>query len=606
MKSVQRFLSLLAVAGVIALAGLNATAARVETDVLTAELPDVRVPAGGSASFAVTLRIKPDHHLMANPASEGLVPTRLAAGQTDFRLEVTYPKGTDHTLIPGTPVIRVYDGEVTLRARLTAPDSAALGPARVPLLLSYQACTPSNCLLPVTVPLELPVEVLPAGAAGPPSGAATPAAGAGAVGAEPPGAGEEVGAEERRLDAAVARGLPWVILVVFLGGLALNLTPCVFPLLPVTMGFFASQGEHRVSRTFPMALVYVLSMAAVFSVLGVASALAGSQIGAFLQSVYGRAAIGLVLAILAASLFGAFEIRVPGRLLARFQGKTGLVGAVLMGGAVGLVAAPCVGPFVSTLVVYVAHTRDVAQGALLFFVLAVGLGTPYLFLGVFTGLINKVPRGGGYLVWFRRVLAFPLLALIVYFVSADLPAWLTWTLYSLIALAGAVYLGIVEGWRRQPWSGRFIVARVAVAMVFTAAAVGAFTLEAMPALGLGGAARGQSIPWQAFEAGDLDAARADGAPAVVYVTARWCSYCKTMDTDVFRDALVAAAARGVRLLKIDVTNGEPAGEAGRLSRQFARAGPPALVFFDARGRQAARRGQVGKDEFIDLLRKLED
>ena len=576
----------------------TARAGRAETDVLAAEWPEVRVAAGGRAALPVTLTISPEYHTMANPAADSLVPTSLAPGPTDFTLTVVYPRGDDYTLIPGMPPIKVYGGTVRLRATLTAPASAAVGPTTVPLVLRYQACSESNCLAPVDVSVRLAVEVLPGGsvvesAAPPPD-------------SEAADLGDAEQAAREQLDEAMARGLPWVLLLVFLGGLALNLTPCVFPLLPVTAGFFASQGEHRVARTLPMALLYVLSLAAVFTLLGMASAFAGSQIGAFLQSIYGRATIAVVLLVLAASLFGAFEIRVPGAFLARFQGKTGWVGAILMGLAVGLVAAPCVAPFVSALVLFVARGGNVGLGALLFFVLAVGLGTPYLFLGVFTGLVNKVPRGGGYLVWVRRVLAFPLLALVVYFLRADLVAvgeWLPGALYAAVALAGAVYLGIIEGWSRQPWSRQFIVARVAVAMVSAGAAVGLVTTEVMPALGVGPAPLGEPLQWRAFRDGDLQAAADQGDPAVLYLTSRTCTYCWAMDRHVFRGRDVVRAAEGVRLLKLKL-DGPLSDEARELKEMYARAGPPGLVFLDGGGRVVAQRGKVDRAEFLDLLARI--
>ena len=592
MRAAYPFTVAAALLAVAMAAGVTARAETAETDVLTVTLPEVRVAAGGAATFPVTLGIKPEFHTMANPADEEfLIPLTLTHDGADFGLKVTYPEGTDYTLLPGADPIKVYSGEVALRATLSAPASAALGKRTLSLTLGYQACTESACLPEVTVPLELHVEVLPVGTV------VAPAAGV------IDDAGDEARDARQQLDRAYAQGGIWIVLIVFSFGLLLNLTPCVFPLLPVTMGFFASQGESRPSRTFPMALVYVLSMAAVFTLLGMGAAFAGKQIGAFLQSLAGRVTIAAVLAVLAASLFGAFEIRMPTGFLSRFQGKTGWVGAVLMGLAVGLVAAPCIGPLVSALVAFVADARSVGLGALLFFFLALGLGTPYLVLGVFTGLINKVPRGGGYLVWFRRVLAMPVLALIVYFLRADLPEWLVWTLYAAIGLAGAVYLGLLEGRERRPWSGRFIAARASVAGVFTAAAVGALAFGAAPELGLAGAGRSEPLPWREFRDGDLSRAAIDRAPAVLYVTSKTCSYCWAMDRSVFRGQDVVGAAEGVRLIKLRL-DGDLSDEAVALQQEHARAGPPALVFFDPAGKPVARRGKVTRAEFLALLARI--
>ncbi len=589
-------------------------AGTVESDAVSLEAPAAEVRAGETTTFPVQLTVKDGYHVMANPASESFyVPTTLEAAETSFGFEVRYPEGTEYNLTPGMPPVRVYGGATTLTATLTAPADAEAGAKTIPLTLRYQACTESQCRPPETISTTLDVTVRPVGAA-PPAEVGEPAP----AREETQAATEKApgqGGEGASFALAREHGLVWLMGIVFLGGLALNLTPCVLPLLPVTMGFFASQGEHRPGRTFPLALVYVLALAAVFTVLGGAAASLGSLLGAALQSMYGRVALALLMVVLAASLFGAFDFHAPGRLLAGLQGKSGLIGAAITGAAMGLVAAPCVGPFVSGLVAYVAKLGDRFLGALLFFLLALGLGVPYLFLGVFTGLINRVPRGGPYLVWFRRLLAFPLLALVVYFLRASLPVWMVWALYAAVALAGAVYLGILEGWSLRPWSNRFAVARVATAMVLAALAVAMVSRRVLPAFGYGpGAASaagleenrgGQVLNWQPYAPGDLAGAAAEGKPAVLYFTAEWCTYCRTMEHTVFRGREVQRAARGAALLKVDLTDRDALGdEVRRLQRKYVHGGPPAIVFFDSRGREVARRNKIDRETFLDLLARI--
>lgn len=335
-----------------------AAGATAETTVLTVEAPEVRIASGGSATFDVTLNIKSPYHTMAHKvADEYSIPTTLTVAEGDFTLSVAYPDGKDYTLLPGTPAIKVYGNRTVLRATLTAGADVAVGKATVPLVLAYQACDEQTCLRPEKVTLRLDVDVLPAGTPVTPTVASTAAP---SVDLDP-----EHQATREQLDWAYREGFPLLLLIVFGLGLALNATPCVFPLLPVTMGFFASQGESRPSRTFPLALLYVLSIAAVFTSLGVAAALAGGQVNAFLDSLAGRVIMSAIMVALAASLFGAFEIRLPTAFLARFQGKGGWVGAVLMGLAVGLIATPCIGPPLAALFASPSRKeRAVASGLL--------------------------------------------------------------------------------------------------------------------------------------------------------------------------------------------------------------------------------------------------
>ena len=546
------------------------------TQVLTIETAPVAVTAGEVASTTVTLTINPPYHIMANPATAGFVATELTTEDSDFTIEADYPAGTSLVLGQGQPAVRVYVGRVTIGLKVRARAGAALGARSVPLRLSYQACSDKSCLPPKEIAAPLGVMVRVKQAEGEPLTAAA-ASGASAL---------HYGSAEERLEDNRDRGPIIFLFFVFLAGLALNLTPCVFPLVPMTMGFFAAQGERRPARTFPLAAAYCLGLALTYTVLGVAAAKAGSQFGLVLESPWGVGAICVLMAALAASLFGFFEFRVPGRVLGIFQGRRGLLGALLMGLAVGLVAAPCVGPFLAALVVFVAGRGRAVEGAVTFFVLALGFGLPYLVLGTFTGLINRVPRGGGWLLWCKRALAFPVLGLVLYYLRPYLAGGVLWSLAAGLALAGAIYLVFLEGHSRRPWSKGFVIARLIVGALFLATAAGIFVTRAAPELGLVARTAGPEISWRDFAAGDLRAASAAGRPAVLFFTAKWCVYCRTMEEGPFREAEVRRAAEGVALLRIDGTNSFPEqGEAGELVRRYVYGGPPVLVFFDGRGRE---------------------
>src|SRR5437764_7568841 len=168
----------------------------------------------------------------------------------------------------------------------------------------------------------------------------------------------------------------------------MNLTPCVYPLIPVTIAYFGGQaqgagGKRR--RTFMLALFYVLGIALTYSTLGVTAALAGKTIGFVFQSPVVPIVVALIIAALALNMFGLYEIRPPAFIANNARGRSGPLGAMVMGLIVGFVAAPCIAAPVAALVVYVAATRNPAVGFGFFFTLAMGLGLPYLILGAFTG-----------------------------------------------------------------------------------------------------------------------------------------------------------------------------------------------------------------------------
>ncbi len=143
-------------------------------------------------------------------------------------------------------------------------------------------------------------------------------------------------------------------ILVFLGGLALNLTPCVYPLIPITLGFFGGQSESKTSRLFGLASVYVVGMAITYSVIGVVTALSGALFGSLLQNPIVLIGIAAVLVALSLSMFGLYEFQLPSSWMTKFgEARSGYFGALFMGLTMGVVAAPCIGPFVVGLLTFV-------------------------------------------------------------------------------------------------------------------------------------------------------------------------------------------------------------------------------------------------------------
>ncbi|MBI1992736.1 MAG: cytochrome C biogenesis protein, partial [Candidatus Omnitrophica bacterium] len=203
----------------------------------------------------------------------------------------------------------------------------------------------------------------------------------------------------------------------YLGGLALNLTPCVYPLIPVTVSFFANQSRHRLGYTALLASCYVLGLAVTYSLLGLAASLTGGLFGALLQRPGVLISVALIMVALGLSMCGLFELRVPSSISSRFgSGRMGLVGALIMGLTVGIVAAPCIGPFVVGMLLYVSQLGSPVIGFWLFFTLALGLGTPYLVLGLFASRLDRLPKAGAWLVWVKQVLGCVLFGVALYLI----------------------------------------------------------------------------------------------------------------------------------------------------------------------------------------------
>src|SRR5207248_2682162 len=204
-------------------------------------------------------------------------------------------------------------------------------------------------------------------------------------------------------------GLSLTLLVLFALGMALNLTPCVFPMIPITVGFFAMQSDGRRSRRFALSAFYVLGIVIMYSSLGVVAALGGKMFGAALQLPVVEIGLASLMLILASSMFGAFDIGVPQFIASRAMGRAGFAGAMTMGLIVGIVAAPCVGPVVVSLIALVASIGKPLIGFVMFAALALGLGFPYLVM------LNALPRPGEWMVQVKKAMGFVLVAMAFYF-----------------------------------------------------------------------------------------------------------------------------------------------------------------------------------------------
>ena len=554
---------------------------------------------------AVVLDLDAGYHVNANsPSLEFQVPTavRPAPHEGIGWGEAVYPEGEPLDADwAGDETVRAYSGRTILLVPGTVAADAPLGPATLTFTLKYQGCDASTCYPPAERTLEVATEIVAADAEPAPANAdifkavrAAPAEGA-AEGAEPPPAIRFEG----EVDVAgwLERGPILYALFLMIGGVALNLTPCVFPLIPITMNVFASQGEGRPLKILPLASTYALGIALTFTVVGVLSALAGQSMGLVLETPWGVLAIVTILAVMMASIFGAFEIRVPTGAVGRLGPRRGLVGAAFMGMVMGAVAAPCVGPFLISLITFVAAEQSVLFGATSFFAVGLGLGLPYVFLGTFTGLVNRFPRSGGWMVWTKRLMGMTLAGVILYYLRPFLAPAMFWPMVLALFVFAAVYLGLLEGLSRRPFTRRFWMVRIAAAVALLAAGIhvyatyapGSAAVTPVQGASAGGAEQPQTsaphVAWTAWHPGALAEARQAGRGILLYFTADWCTECFAWKVGLFAHPEVIRASRALDRICVDLTERPPADSPkGAFADAYRGRNPPAVLVFDADGR----------------------
>lgn len=529
--------------------------------------------ADGATTIRGVVEIAPGYHINAHvPAEKFLIPTVLsldAEGVTFEEPKYPEPESQEFPFAPGKPML-VYDGTIEIIAKAsTAPGGA------VHAKLRYQACNHERCLPPATVEAFL--------------GKKNEAA----VGGSVDRLATSTSDESWLFGWLQGASLPAALGMTLLLGLTLNLTPCVYPLISVTLGFFGTQsGDGK--KPWPLAVAYVAGITLSFAILGVTASLAGGLFGAPLQHPAVLVALALILGTLAMSSFGFFELRAPTALMTRFGGSSsGIGGAFLMGLTMGIVAAPCIGPVVLGLLVYVGAERDVMKGFLLFMSMGLGMGLPYVFLASAAGSLDKLPRSGEWLSWMNRLFGVLLLGMAVYFVAPLLGHEFMRIFLPLFIAAAAIYLGFLEPSGRS-LRGFTLGRRVA--------GVAALVIAAW--LGLTSAEAGAGIRWKPLTPTSLDHAISAQRPAIVEFSAEWCLPCVEMEHSTFTDPNVLRESSRFSMLQADVTESSDTNDL--LLEEFGVLGVPTIIFYDSAGQEVDRVvGFVDAEEFRALMRKVQ-
>ena len=516
-----------------------------------------------SGRGVVTATIESGWHIQsAHPLDTFAIPTTLSV---DGLVQAEYPPHEVKSFtFSGGSKLAVYEGTIKIPFTANLKSDATT----ITASLHYQACNDNVCLPPRTMTTEINV--------GPALSRSGPAESRPGVNFTPLSAAPK----DRLTSTFLSHGLPLTLLVLFLGGLALNLTPCVFPMIPITLGFFAMQSDGRRSRRFALSASYVAGLVIMYSALGVLAALSGKMFGSWLQHPAVLIALAVLMLVLASSMFGAWEMTVPQFIARRSGGRAGLAGAGVMGLFVGIVAAPCVGPVVVALFTLVAGIGKPLIGFIMFAALALGLGSPYLVA------LNALPRPGEWMVQVKKAMGFVLIAMAVYFLRPLIGEnAFRWGVAASL-LIGALFLFFSRS--VGPRAGRVVRLACGVLLFVAGAAF------ALPRPG------GATIEWQPYNA---NAIASPGKPVIIDFYADWCLPCKELDQKTFSDRAVTGELNRFLRVKADLTKADdPVVQA--LLQQYRIVGVPTIVFLDSSGRELAAQRLIGFEAPQPFLARL--
>lgn len=602
--------------------------------------------AGEAVTIPVELKVLERHYVYAERS--GVTLAKEIPGVTLAGIDLPKPK-TKFDKFENKDVPIYETGVHTIAVRLMFD---RVGKQTVELVVKSQACTADYCLFPGKLPVTVVVDVAEkkkqpgsgSGAVtgtgtetgtGTGTGTATPVPEAGSLKPEaaspkPEAASSSIFTDEKRMAELIGSHFLAALGIAFLGGLLISGTPCVYPMIPITISVIGAQAAQSRWRGFFLSLVYVGGITLVYSLLGIVAALSHKEFGFLLQSPYVRLGIAFVFLALAASMFGAFSIQLPSGLQTKLMtyNGSGVAGVFVTGLFAGIVAGPCTAPVLLGILVAISSGAVGPMGGFaLMASFSLGMGVLFVVIGTFSGALAALPQSGLWMVRVKEFFGALLVAAALYYLGLAVPEWLFALCLGAALVLGGIHIGAAT--RLEPdAAGALRVGKAAGALAVAAGLY--FFVGGLAASGWGPdwlprggglAANGGATPkdhgfaWIPDEEAGLRASADQGVPAVIDFYADWCAACKELDEYTFSDArVVAAAGKDFIPIKIDTTErmsttAEEKTRFAELKKKYAVRGLPKVVFVRPDGtviEELAITGFVKADVFLERLTRAKE
>jgi thiol:disulfide interchange protein DsbD len=415
----------------------------------------------------------------------------------------------------------------------------------------------------------------------------------------------------------------WIIAGFFGAGLLLSLTPCVLPMIPILSSIIVGQQTnnqpiHKL-QAFALSIAYVLGMALSYTLAGIAAGLSGNLLSQSLQNPWVLGSFALVFVILACSMFGLYELRLPSTFESKLVNTSNrlkggkFLGVFIMGALSALIVSPCVAAPLAGALIYIGQSQDWVLGGVALFALSLGMGVPLLAIGASAGIL---PKAGAWMNAVRNFFGVLMLAMAIWLITPVIPATVQLALWATLSIVTAIFLHALDA--LPPRSSSLAKLGKGIAIILL---VFGITL-------LVGALAGAKSVWQPLSVlstkttpseaalsftrvtslSDLDQkiSSANGKPVMLDFYADWCVACKEMEAFTFSDPSIQERLKDTVLLQADVTANSADDIA--LLKRFGLFGPPGIIFFNKAGAEVHQVRTIGYqnvERFAATLKQLD-
>jgi thioredoxin:protein disulfide reductase len=425
---------------------------------------------------------------------------------------------------------------------------------------------------------------------------------------------EDDGKLENKLASALDKGSVISFILVFLAGVLVSFTPCVYPMIPIIIGFVGGSAGGSKLKGFILSIFFVLGLAIVYAILGVIAGATGALFGGFMSNPIVLWFIVAIFIALGLSMMGMFDITVPAALQGKMMSgkRSGIIGAILIGGVTGIVAAPCAGPPLLILLSWIGNSGNLVLGFFLMATFGLGIGLLFIVIGTFAGAMTALPTAGEWMVKIKKGLGVLIFAVALYYVGLLVPEYLFTMLIGSFIFVSGMFLGAALKWENLGGAAKFyksigILLAIAGAFYFI---IGLADLNNISLSGGGSAGSSEAVvdenhvAWVVNEHDQmLEAAKSENKPLLIDFYADWCGVCVELDHKVWNQRMVIDATDADYLaLKLDFTKADPDIEA--LRKKYGVSGLPTVMILGPDGKERARFSSFMSPE--DVVKWLAD